>query len=67
MQDVSVVACEPLVVACDLLVVACDLLVVACDLLVATRGIYFSDQGRNLGPLHGKCGVLATWTTREVP
>ena len=32
----------------------------ACKLLVAACGIYFPDQGLNLGPLHWESGVLAT-------
>ena len=35
-------------------------LVEACKLLVAACGIYFLDQGSNLGPLLWECGVLAT-------
>ena len=35
-------------------------LVVACELLVAARGIQFSDQASNLGPVHWEHGVLAT-------
>ena len=35
-------------------------LVEACKLLVAACGIYFLDQGSNLGPLHWELGVLAT-------
>ena len=37
-----------------------DLLVAAFELLVAARGIYFPDQGLNLGPLHWERGTLAT-------
>ena len=29
-------------------------------LLALAYGIYFPDQGSNQGPLHSKCGVLAT-------
>ena len=35
-------------------------LVAACKLLVIARGIWFPDQGSNLGPLHWEHGVLAT-------
>ena len=35
--------------------------------LVATCGIQFPDQGLNPSPLLWECGVLAQWTTREVP
>ena len=35
--------------------------------LVATCGIQFPDQGLNPGPLLWERGVLAHWTTREVP
>ena len=37
-----------------------------CSVLVVARGIYFPDQGSNLGPLHWVRGVFP-WTTREVP
>ena len=43
------------------LVVTCGIfLFAACELLVAARGIWFSNQGSNLGPLHWEYGVLAT-------
>ena len=29
------------------------------ELLVASCGIYFPDQGWNVGPLHWECGVLS--------
>ena len=35
-------------------------LVAAYKLLVIARGIWFPDQGSNLGPLHWEHGVLAT-------
>ena len=34
--------------------------VAACELLVAARGIWFPDQGLNLGPQHEEHRVLAT-------
>ncbi|XDB51726.1 hypothetical protein ABFV05_005342 [Capra hircus] len=34
--------------------------VVACELLVVACGIWFPDQGLNLGPLNWECGVIAT-------
>ena len=37
-----------------------DLLVVAYELLVVARGIWFPDQGSNLGPLNWELGVLVT-------
>ena len=30
------------------------------QVLVGSCGVYFPDQGSNLGPLHWECGVLAT-------
>ena len=44
-----------------------QVLVAACKLLVAACGIWFPDQELNPGPLHWERGVLASWTTREVP
>lgn len=38
-----------------------------CELLVAACGVYFSDQGLNLGPLHGEHGAFSRWATTEVP
>ena len=35
-------------------------LVAPCELLVAACGIYFPDQGSNLGPLHWEHRVLST-------
>jgi len=35
--------------------------------LVVACGIWFPDQELNPGPLHWERGVLASWTTREVP
>ena len=42
-------------------------LVVACELLVAACGIYFPNQGLNLGPLHWECRVLATGPPGKSP
>ena len=39
----------------------------SCKLLVVACGIWFSDQGSNLVPLHWECRLLSHWTTREVP
>ena len=36
-----------------------------CWVLVVACGIWFPDQGSNLGPLHGEWGGLNHWTTRE--
>ena len=43
----------------SLVVAVGNLLVAACKLLVVVCGIYFPDQGSNLGPLHWEHGVLA--------
>ena len=42
-------------------------LLVTCELLVAACGIYFSDQGLNLGPLHWDHGNFSHRATMEVP
>ena len=34
---------------------------------VVACGIYFPDQGLNLGSLHQQQGVVSHWTTREDP
>ena len=52
-----------LFVACKIFDLCCSmqgLLAVECDFLVAASGIWFPDQGWNLGLLLWGCGVLAT-------
>ena len=39
----------------------------SCKLLVAACGIWFSDQGSNLVPLHWECGLLATGPPGKSP
>ena len=42
-------------------------LIVVCRCLVGACGIYFPDQGLNLGPLHWECRVLATGSRGKFP
>ena len=41
--------------------------VATCKLSVEACGIWFPDQGRNLGPLHGELGVLAAGPPGKSP
>ena len=43
------------------------LFILLCWVLVAVCGIYFPDQGSNLGPLHWEHGVLATRSPEKSP
>ena len=45
---------------CQVLAVACKILVPVCELSVMAYGIYFPNQGPNLGPLHWEHRALAT-------
>ena len=44
-----------------------DSLIGAWEFLVVAYGIWFPDQDRTPGLLNWEHGVLAHWTTREVP